>query len=241
MQKKPSMTPEQFAESARQALGARLKSVVLYGSAAAGDFIEGRSGYDLLVVVEPLGIDELNALIPSIAAWKADGHEAPQLMSSQELAASVDSFPIELADIRQARRVLAGDDLLGGLSISRQHLRLQVERELKGKLQVLRQKYVLTGGGAPAVAALMAGSLSTFLVLLRGVLRLYEDEPPAAKLEALQRLKDHIAFDPQPFIAVHELKGRVSRAGDTEIRSLMASYLAQIESIVQAVDRHNHP
>jgi predicted nucleotidyltransferase len=43
-------SPEQFVAEARQALGERLKCVVLFGSAAAGDFLEGISQYDLLVV-----------------------------------------------------------------------------------------------------------------------------------------------------------------------------------------------
>ncbi|MFO0957535.1 MAG: nucleotidyltransferase domain-containing protein [Isosphaeraceae bacterium] len=56
------MTPEQLVEQLREALGPALKSVVLYGSAAAGDFVEGRSDYNILVVADPLGLDELGKL-----------------------------------------------------------------------------------------------------------------------------------------------------------------------------------
>ena len=42
------MGPQWFVTQAGQALGARLRSVVLYGSAAAGDFIEGKSLYELV-------------------------------------------------------------------------------------------------------------------------------------------------------------------------------------------------
>ena len=47
------MTPERFVEQLQVALADKLKSVVLYGSAATGDFMEGVSGYNVLVVAEP--------------------------------------------------------------------------------------------------------------------------------------------------------------------------------------------
>src|SRR5207248_3328982 len=49
------MTTEQLVKALHEALGPGLKSVVLFGSAAAGDFVEGVSGHDVLIVAEKLG------------------------------------------------------------------------------------------------------------------------------------------------------------------------------------------
>ena len=46
------MKPEQLVEQLKRALPASLRSVVLYGSAAAGDHVAGKSDFNILVVAE---------------------------------------------------------------------------------------------------------------------------------------------------------------------------------------------
>ncbi|MGQ0635310.1 MAG: hypothetical protein ACT4QC_11915 [Planctomycetaceae bacterium] len=235
------MTPEQLTDKLKAALPEALKCVALFGSAAAGDFVAGASNFNLLLVADPLGPAELKALMPAVADWARVHREPPLFFTPKELASSGDAFPIEFLDIRQSRRVLFGEDLLAGIKIDSQHLRLQLERELKGKLLALRRKYVLTQGGGEAVSELLTGSLSTFLVLFRAALRLYEESVPALKIEALKRLTTHIPFDAQPFLAVESLKERRAGAGDADHAALFAEYLKNIEIVVDAVDRLIHP
>lgn len=237
------MTPEQFAERLKTALPSGLRSVVLYGSAAAGDFVPGKSSYNVLAVADTLGLTELDALSPPIADWTRAGNEPPLLFTTDQLKTSADAFPIELADIRKSRKTLFGEDFLGGIEIDEDCLRLQLERELKGKLLSLRRHYLQSQGNGDRIAALMARSLSTFLVLVRASLRLFRPEPPAAKLDALAELAKHISFDPKPFRDVHELKaGRLwaNPPRDSVAKALFADYLRAVETIVEAVDRHIH-
>src|SRR5262245_11370697 len=95
---------EQLVNDLQAALGAKLKSVVLYGSAAAGDFVPGVSGHDILIVVEQLAADDLVALTVPLANWEQAGNPLPQLFTPDELNASTDVFPIELLDMQQSRR-----------------------------------------------------------------------------------------------------------------------------------------
>lgn len=236
------MTPEQFVERLKSALPAGLTSVVLYGSAAAGDFVPGKSTYNILVVAHRLGMAELDALSALVAEWTRDGNEPPLLFTADQLKNSADAFPIELADIRQSRTTLFGEDLMAGIECRQDNLRLQLERELKGKLLSLRRHYLQTQGKSDRVTALMTKSLSTFLVLFRAALRLFQPQVPAAKLDALTELAKHISFDPQPFRAVHELtapgKGSGTSCGDRPARALFADYLGAVEKLVDAIDRN---
>lgn len=235
------MTPEQFVERLKSALPAGLRSVVLYGSAAAGDFVPGRSTYNLLVVADRLEMAELDALSSPVAEWTRQGNEPPLLFTADELKNSADTFPIELADIRQSRKTLLGEDLIAGIDFKQENLRLQLERELKGKLLALRRHYLHTQGNNDRIVALMAKSLSTFLVLIRAALRLFQPQVPAAKLDALAELAKHISFDPQPFLAVHELtvpgKGPGKLCDDRPASALFADYLGAVEKLVNAIDR----
>src|SRR6187551_1379921 len=133
------MTCEELVTALHEEMGANLQSVVLYGSAAAGDFVPGLSGHDVLIIADRLGASELAALSKTLRSWERSGNPLPQLFTLQELADAADVFPIELLDMQQSRRVLFGFDPLADLKIDMGHYRGQLERELKVRLQLLRR------------------------------------------------------------------------------------------------------
>jgi hypothetical protein len=234
------MTTEQLVEELQRAIGPQLKSVVLYGSAAAGDHVAGVSGIDVLIVSQQLRGAELAALAGPLARWHQAGNPLPQLFTAEELAASADVFPIELLDMQQARRVLFGDDPLAEFKIDRQYFRLQLERELKTRLLLLRRRFLACELQPERIAQLLVASVSTFLVLFRACLRLYDESPPAAKADALRSLAGRLEFDPRPFEAVLELKEKKSQPLPAAMEKLFGEYLVSVESVVRAVDRHLH-
>src|SRR6187549_3998637 len=120
------MTTEQLLSDLREALGKDLRSVVLFGSAAAGDFLEGVSGLDVLIVTDKMGAAQLAALSVPLANWTKAGNPPPHLFTAGELASSTDVFPIELTDMQQSRRVLAGDDPIANIRIEKADYRLQL-------------------------------------------------------------------------------------------------------------------
>jgi len=125
------------------ALGSRLRSVVLYGSAARGDFHRKTSDFNLLLVLEDLSPATLEALEPALRRWTKAGQPVPRLFSPAVIAESADVFPIEFLDIRRSHVVLHGEDPLDGLEIHTDHLRLQCERELREKMMRLREGEVV--------------------------------------------------------------------------------------------------
>jgi hypothetical protein len=232
------MTTEQLLTALHEALGPGLKSVVLFGSAAADDFVEGVSGRDILIVAEKLGSAELAALSAPLARWRQSGNPQPQLFTAAELANSADVFPIELTDMQQSRQVLFGTDPIAEITIDKHHFRLQVERELKTRLSLLRKSYLISGGRTADVARLMTASVSTFLVLFRAALRLYDESPPPHKAAALEKLAQHVQFDPQPILAVLELKQHPQQPPAGKVETLFGHYLESIDKVVHAVDQH---
>ena len=235
------MGPQWFVTQAAQALAEKLRSVVLYGSAAAGDFIEGKSHFDLLLVVDPLGVDELDALGSTIRQWSRNGQPLPLIFSPEQLASSTDAFAIELLDIQQSHQILYGEDYVSRLVIDPAHVRWELERELKGKALALRDQYVIAAGNRRLVLDLVADSLSTFLVLFRSALRLYEPSVPAVKIDSLRALARHIPFDPQPFLTVEQVKEGHLRPGRVDSVALFRQYLAGIDTVIRYIDGQLHP
>lgn len=230
------MKPEELVEKLKAALPDRLKSVVLYGSAAAGDHAGKRSDYNILVVLDRLGLAELKALAKPSVAWTKAGNPAPLLFTMDRLKKSADVFPIEMLDIRQTHKILLGEDLISGMDLTQSNLRLELEHELKGKLIQLREGYLTTGGKPKAVVELMVQSLSTFLVLFRAALRLHTDEVPAQKMDVLTELGKYMEFDSSVFDGIREIKTGAVKAGSVDADKMFERYLQTIEMVVDKVD-----
>ena len=234
------MTPEKLVEGFKAACPTGLKSIILYGSAAAGDHSGKQSDNNILVVTNSLKIDTLNALSKTASNWAKAGNPAPLLFTEERLIQATDVFPIELLDIRECHQVLFGDNLVKDLNISTENLRLQIEHELRGALIRLRQSYLLTQGKDKEVLNLMTDSLSTFLVLFRASLRLIEKEVPQKKVQALEKLAEHLTFDASVFQTVQALKEGSKKMKDVNTPELFNHYLKTIECVIDAVDAHIH-
>jgi len=230
------MTPEKFVEQIRQVLPTGVQSVVLYGSAAAGDHLGKQSDYNILIVLERLGVTELKALAKPTQAWVKGGSHPPMLFTTDSLRESGITFPIELLDIRDAHKVLFGDDVLAGIPISQVNLRRQAEHELHGKLLHLQSQFLVTAAQPKRIVELLTGTLSKFLILFRAALRLYQPDVPVKKLDALQALSRHIVFDTSVFVTIQELKDGRRKPRAVETEALFAVYMAAIQTVVNAVN-----
>ena len=234
------MKPEDLVQKLQQALGTGIRSVILYGSAAAGDHTGKRSDYNILVVADRLGLAELTALSLTSLAWRKAGNPSPLFFTLERLQKSADVFPIELMDIRESHRVLYGEDVLDHIQIQKKNLRLILEHELKSSLVRLRESFLLTEGKPKRVIDMMIDSLSTVLVLFRAALRLYQDEIPPRKIDALKALGEHIRFDEDVFLVIEELKEGRQSAKNVDALELFGRYLQTVESVVDTVDAHVH-
>lgn len=184
------LTLETFAEQVAQALGPRLVTLLLYGSAARGEQPHGAAMNTLLVTDgdEEGGADPdlFDRLAGPVRAWTAARHPAPLILTAREWRESADAFPIEYQDIRDAHRILAGRDPWEGITVQREHARRQLEHELMGKLVHLRQAYAARWNQPKRLAAVVLETRAGFLTMLRAVLRLAGRTPPALP-EALVR------------------------------------------------------
>ena len=130
----------QLVERLTKAYGDRLKSVLLYGSAAVGDYHAKYSDLNVLCVLAEVTPRELEESGPILRWWREKGNPSPLMLSEEEIRNSTDCFPIEFHDIRERHRVLQGEDVVLNLEVDRCFYRAQVEHDLRAKLLRLRQK-----------------------------------------------------------------------------------------------------
>jgi len=221
----------------RDALGDDLVALMLYGSAARGTNVPGRSDRNVLLVVRDATPAVLRRASPALGAWAKAGHPPPLIQTEADWAASADVFPLEIEDIREAHRVLAGrNDVLSSLVTTRADQRRQLEREARAKLIRLRAEYAVAAGDGVVLAELLARAVGTFLVLFRAALRLTGSAPPVDPVALVRAAGSAAGFDPAPFEWALGAR-RASKAPALQAFDPVAgSYLAGVERLVNWVD-----
>src|ERR687895_1267134 len=166
--------------------GDNLVSVVLYGSAAAGDHIELRSDYNLLITLKRITPQDLREAQAPMREWQRLGHPLPVYFTTEELSDAADVFPIEFHQMANARVVLYGHDPFEFAKLSDANLRHQAEYELRSKLIQLRRLYIPASVSIEKLCNLMSDSLSSFAALFRAVLLLHGHEAPVSKPDCVR-------------------------------------------------------
>ncbi|HLN02748.1 MAG TPA: nucleotidyltransferase domain-containing protein [Bryobacteraceae bacterium] len=227
----------QLLERLTKALGDRVVSVVLYGSAASGDHHEGFSDVNVLCVLQQVTVRELEQSEPVFRWWREKRNPSPLLLSEHELATSTDCFAIEFHDIKAHHRILQGKDVVSGLVVEDTFYRAQVEHDLRAKLLRLRQKASGSLGDKDVLRQLLADSVSTFCVLFRHALILHGFEATSKKRDVIEQSRQKFGIDPQPFAKLFDLREERVKPRDLEPVGLLDSYLKQIDIVINAVDR----
>lgn len=236
------MTQHQFAafiDDLKATHGSNLASVILYGSAATGDFVPTRSDYNILVALHKITPMDLRNAHGSVREWHKLGHPVPVYFTVSELNNAADVFPIEFYQMEAARKVLYGADVLANVQFSDANLRHQVEYELRSKLILLRRQYIPASESVETLKKLMAESLSSFATLFGAVLLLAGVEPPLNKHEAVALLVEKYGLDGATFEKIFNLRERNLALTLDEVGAnrLFADYMEQIERVIDAVDQ----
>lgn len=228
-----------FIDDLRATHGKNLVSVILYGSAATGDFVPAQSDYNILIALHRITPKDLRNAHGSIREWHKLGHPVPVYFTVSELENAADVFPIEFHQMEAARKVLFGQDVLANLKISDAYLRHQVEYELRSKLILLRRQYIPASESVDGLKNLMAESLSSFSALFRAVLLLSGGTPPTRKHEIVAMTVERHGLDGATFEKIFNIRENNFAEALDEVGAnrLFADYMEQIERVIDAVDQ----
>jgi hypothetical protein len=225
---------ERLHEAARD----NLESIILYGSAARGDFHESHSDLNVLCILRSLRATELARVSAVVQWWTSVQHQpAPLFFSPEELRQSADVFAIELLDMQQSHRVLYGADTIAGITVPMNLHRVQVEHELRTLLLKLRQHFLREAGNPQELGTVLAKSFSSALTLLRHTLIAFQEQPPNAPAEVFARIAALTSASAPAFEAVQRLR-EAKRLDRDAVLPVYDGYLAGLEKVIAALDHH---
>jgi predicted nucleotidyltransferase len=216
--------------------GRELVSLILYGSAAGGSYIKGKSDINLLLVLTPEGIDKLEDAFAAIKYWKKRGIAAPLVMTKAFINTSLDCYPIEFLNMRNNHILIYGENVLEQIDVSPENLRLQIERELKGKLILLRQGYLEAQGQPRQLKNLISRSFTAFISIFKALLYYKHDAAPRERRATIKELAKVFAIDAEVFLQCADIKeGKSNLSGDDIVR-LFTKYTQEVANMCNIVD-----
>lgn len=227
---------KEFVQRMTAAAAGNLVSVVLFGSAADGDFHPDYSDLNMLCFLRDASFPELAKIAPVTDWWRSRKHRPPQFITTQELSTSADVFSIEFSDIKRRYRVLYGEDLFRDLVVPMTHHRAQLEYELREKLFLLRQHLLVAAADDSKVWEVLLHSLTSFTTLFRHVLlELGEAEHLHAR-DAVARLSSRLKFDDSAFLQLMDVRAKHGDRWELRAKDVASRYLKAIEQVTAAVD-----
>ncbi len=211
-----------------------LISVILYGSAASGEFIDKHSNLNLLVVLRSTDLENLKKAASLTNKFRMIN---PLFFTEKYINSSTDIFPIEFLDMQENYLILYGRDVLKDINIDIKNLRFQCEQELKSKLINLRQLYLTANKDEPALRRLLFKSFTSVLHILRNVLRLKGRKPPYKKEDILKEVALEFEFDSRNWNKILAAKNKQIKLSHKDTEGLFVNFVRELEKIVETVDR----
>lgn len=220
-------------EAYKALYGADVIAIILYGSAAGEGFNPVTSDINLLIV--------LSSMDPELIAQSAmlqkkhlqQRIQRPLFIDKTYIATSIDSYPIEFNDMKWSYRVLHGEDVLERICLEKSDLRLQVERELKGKWLHLLQEYPALREQKNKLADLIMLSLKTFLPVFRALLTLKGVTIPKNRLGVLSAIESAFGLDGQQLQNAATVQ---TTAASHTPQTVFISYVKAIKTIIDSIE-----
>lgn len=233
--KKPEEIFAEITADFQQACGADLLSIILYGSGTGNYYLPGQSDINFLVILKEVGIVNLEQCLAVIGKWEKR-RVAAVFMTPAYIADSQDAFPVELLNMQLNHLVVYGEDVLAELKLAAGDLRLQLERELRGKVLHLQQGFLACGGKAKGLRQLIGLSLGSFLPLFTVLLFLRGYKTPPGRRDLIKALSLAYPVKADVFLQAIDIREKRSKLSGRELKELFKSYHHEIARLAKRID-----
>lgn len=229
-----SMLRGVFLDRVKSSFKENLLSVLLYGSAASGDFIPRVSDVNVLIILKETDKEQIERFGSENFRLINRYRITPLILTRMEFQNSADVFPMEYFDIQERNSVLFGEDETKMLKLERKNLRHQLEERLRGCVNSLRQMLIASRGRKRYLRYNLNILFGSFKSLFRGLLRLRGlSSIPHQWEEIVKLLHENFKVDANPFMEILKL-----RSGEKiNPVKLSGELLNSLEELIGIVDK----
>ncbi|MBN1153587.1 hypothetical protein JXB12_01560 [candidate division KSB1 bacterium] len=235
--KKPEDIFQEFTEDYRSVLGDDLLSIILYGSGAKGDYVYKKSDINFALIVTEHGINRLRECLPLIKKYRKRKVTTPLFLTLEYIERSLDSYPVEFFNMKNNHQLVYGEDLFSGLVIDKQFLRLQSERELKGKLLHLREAYLSTAHKKKLMKQLISNSIISFSSIFNVLLNLKDADSSTHTRDIFLKTAQIYNLDQILFNKLLSVRQNSNDPSKEELYDLLEKYIIEIQKLTNLIDK----
>ncbi|GBD92777.1 hypothetical protein BMS3Abin05_00352 [bacterium BMS3Abin05] len=235
--KTPSEIFGEFTDDFKRIFETDLTAIILYGSGAKGDYVHKKSDINFMIVLTEPGIHNLFLTFDVLKKWRKRAVSTPLFLTKEYIESSLDSFPLEFWEMKKFHQIVYGDDVLKKIEISRSDLRLQCEREVKGKLLHLQQNFLNSEKKPHRLRALLVLSIPTFGTLFNALLYLKNEVSPNSRKEIFVNTAGVFGLDQQVFETILKLRYENLKLKSDALLKLTQSYIEEIRKLSQFADK----
>jgi len=234
--KNPKEIFQEIIDNYKEVFGDDLEGIILYGSATGESYIPGKSDINFMILLSEEGIENLDRAFKTVAKWRKRKVAIPLFLTRKYVETSLDVYPIEYLNFQRNHILVFGRDILKDLAFNPDFVRLQCEREIKGKLLLLREAFIDTSGKKMALKEVIGQSIPAFFAIFEALLFLQERETPPGKREIIRSTCELFDLDAALFEKLIEIKEQKLKPNEATINALFKAYLSEIRKLSNLVD-----
>lgn len=225
-----------FVDAAKQAFGADLVSIVLFGSGAEQN-LRATSDVNILLVLKRFEQTQADALREPLRFAHAAIELNAMFLLEAELPAAMEAFAVKFSDILHRHRVLHGSDPFASVMVSDAALLRRLKQVLLNLQIRLRERYILISLREEQLERVIADAAPPLRASAASILQLEGNPAPSPK-KALERL---VAGFNDPALTdlllslTHVRGGERLEPGDAT--KAMLALMQLIEKLREAVER----
>jgi hypothetical protein len=235
--KDPKEIFDEFIADYKGVYGNDLVSIILYGSAAGRDYRPGESDINFIIVLTDAGIKDPERSFKLIKKWRKRKAATPLFLTEDYIETSTDVYPIEYLNFQKRYVPVYGKDVLKELVFKKEFIRLQAEREIKGKFLILRSAYLESAGKKAALMHIIGRSLYAFMAVFNALLALKDIEAPQDRRSIITETCRVFGLDSLIFMRLLNIRERRIKPDEKELNKVFKDYLNEIEKLSIIVDK----
>jgi hypothetical protein len=175
-----------FVDAAKQAFGADLVAIVLFGSGAEQN-LRATSDVNILLILKRFDRTQADALREPLRFAHAAVELNAMFMLESEVPAAMEAFAVKFADILHRHRVLHGSDPFANVAVSDAALLRRLKQVLLNLQIRLRERYILMSLREEQLGRVIADAAPPLRASAASLLQL-ERNPASSPKKALERV-----------------------------------------------------
>ena len=234
--KDPKEIFQEIVKDYRGIFADHLKSIILYGSAAGKDYRPGQSDVNFMIILSDEGIDHLDRTFEILGKWRKSKVAIPLFLTRNYVERSTDVFPIEYLNFQLNHILVYGEDMLKDLSFDKALIRIQCEREIKGKLLLLREAFLESAGKGRTLSEVISQSMQAFLAIFNALLFLEGMEIPHERRSVIRSVCENYRMNKVLFEKLLDIREQRINPKEKELGEIFKEYLHEVRGLARVID-----